>query len=320
MTPPDPLVLPQLSHDEIVGLKLPLDGVFAAVERAFIEHGKGAVEMPPKIGVHPRPGTFIHAMPAHIPALRVCGMKWVSGYPDNAARGLPTIAGLLILNDPDTGLPYALLDAQWITAIRTAVVSALIVRTCVRPGARLLAVAGCGVQGRQPLRCLLHVLPGIERVRLYDVRPESARRLAEEATTLASAAIEVVASPEACLRGAEVAATCTSGHLQVEEDWFPPGGTAAGVDSQVAWGRLFGKVKLVTDDERQAREFDKQGKYPGGLPPVHAELGQILIGARQGREHADERILGLPLGLAIADLAVAQLVWQASGKSRSSFA
>src|SRR5262249_40898541 len=125
-------VLPHLSHDEIVGLNLPLESVFAAIERAFIEHGKGSVEMPPKIGLHPHPGTFIHAMPAYIPALHACGMKWVSGYPGNAARGLPTIAGLLILNDPDTGLPYAMLDAQWITAIRTAIVSALIVKSCIR--------------------------------------------------------------------------------------------------------------------------------------------------------------------------------------------
>ena len=117
--------LPYLTHDDIVGLDLPPGDVFKAVEQAFVEHARGAVEMPPKIGVHPHPGTFIHALPAFIPALGACGMKWVSGFPANAERGLPTIAGLLILNDPDTGLPYALLDAQWITAVRTAVVSAL---------------------------------------------------------------------------------------------------------------------------------------------------------------------------------------------------
>jgi ornithine cyclodeaminase/alanine dehydrogenase len=302
-------MLPYLSHDEIIALNLPLASVFAAVETAFVQHAKRAVEMPPKIGVHPHPGTFIHAMPAYIPALRACGMKWVSGYPQNAERGLPTIAGLLILNDPDTGLPYAFLDAQWITAIRTATVSALIVKSCARQEPRLLAVAGCGVQGRHHLRCLLHVLPRIEQVRLYDVHTESARRLAEEASSYTRAAIDISTCPKTCLCAAEVAATCTSGRLEVEDDWFPSGGTAVGVDSHVAWGRLFGKVKLIMDDEPQAREFDKRGKYPGGLPAIHAELGQILIGARPGREHGDERIVGLPLGLAIADIAVAQVVW-----------
>lgn len=302
--------LPYLTHGDIVGLDLPLGDVFTAVERAFVEHARGAVEMPPKIGVHPRPGTFIHAMPAFIPALGACGVKWVSGFPENAARGLPTIAGLMILNDPETGLPFALLDAQWITAIRTAVVSALIVRTCVQPGARLLAVVGCGVQGRFHLRCLIHVVPGVERIRLHDVRADNAERLREEAAAYTRAVLEVAASPEAALRGADVAATCTSGRMEVGEDWLPPGGTAVGVDSHVAWGQLFGKAKLIMDDERQAREFDRHGKYPGGLPPVHAELGQLLIGAKRGREHSGERILGLPLGLALADLAVAQLIWQ----------
>jgi ornithine cyclodeaminase/alanine dehydrogenase len=289
---------------------LPLADVFAAVEAAFVEHGKGAVEMPPKIGLHTRPGTFIHAMPAFIPALGACGMKWVSGYPDNAALGLPTILGLLVLNDPKTGVPYALLDARWITAIRTAVVSALIVRCCVGPGARVLGVAGCGVQGRHHLRCLLHILPSVDRVRLFDVRAENAETLRQEAAGYTRAAVDVTTSPEDCLRGADVAATCTSGRIEVQDDWFPRGGTAVGVDSQVAWGRLFGKVKLIMDDERQAREFEKHGKYPGGLPPVHAELGQILTGARPGRESPDERILGLPLGLAVADLAMAQLLWK----------
>jgi ornithine cyclodeaminase/alanine dehydrogenase-like protein (mu-crystallin family) len=302
--------IPQLSHEEILGLNVPLESIFRAVERAFVEHGKGNIEMPPKIGVHTRPGTFIHAMPAYIPALGVCGMKWVSGYPGNAARQLPTIAGLVVLNDPENGLPYALLDAQWITAIRTAVVSALIVRCCPPVQSRCLGLAGCGVQGRFHLRCLLHVLPATQQVRLYDVREESARGLRDEASGYSRAAVEIVAGPEACLRGADVAATCTSGRLEVEDDWLPAGATAVAVDSHVAWGRLFGKVKLIMDDEQQARQFEKLGKYPGGLPPVHAELGQILTGAKPGRENNTERFLGLPLGLAIADLAVAQLVWR----------
>src|SRR5262245_43977180 len=117
--------LPQPSDEEIRDLNLPRENVFAAIEKAFVEHGKGNVEVPPKLGVDTRPRTFDHDMPAYVPALGLCGMKWVSGYPDDAARRLPTVAGLVVLNDPETGLPYALLDGQWITAIRTAVVSAL---------------------------------------------------------------------------------------------------------------------------------------------------------------------------------------------------
>jgi ornithine cyclodeaminase/alanine dehydrogenase len=301
-----------LSHEEILDLDVPLGELVETIEAAFREHGRGAVEMPPKVGIHTRPGTFIHAMPAWLPALRACGVKWVSGYPENQAGGLPTIAGLVILNDPETGLPRAILDARWITAVRTGIVSALIARTCASPGAGTLAIAGCGVQGRAHARAFLHVLPGIEELRLYDVREESARSLREELGGSFGGRIEIAPSPERCLRGAEIAATCTSGRtLEAEDDWLPPGGTAVGVDSHIAWGKLFSTVdKLVIDDERQAREFEKLGKYPGGLPKVHAELGQMLAGFRPGRESLRERILGLPLGLAIADIAVASLLYR----------
>ena len=98
--------------------------VIAALEAMFREKGAGRVEMPPKPGIHPRADAFIHAMPAYIPALGAAGIKWVSGYPDNQANGLPYIAGLLILNDPETGVPLAVMDAPWITAQRTGAATA----------------------------------------------------------------------------------------------------------------------------------------------------------------------------------------------------
>ena len=75
--------------------------------------------MPPKPGIHTMPDAFIHAMPAYIPSMRSAGIKWVSGYPENFKRGLPYITGLLILNDVETGIPYAVMDCTWITAMRT---------------------------------------------------------------------------------------------------------------------------------------------------------------------------------------------------------
>src|SRR5688500_14459750 len=95
-----------------------LDGVFRAKR-------EGAVEMPPKIGVHPRADAFIHAMPAYLPGADAVGIKWVAGYPENQALGLPYIHGLLTLSEPDTGRPLAVMDATWITEVRTAAASML---------------------------------------------------------------------------------------------------------------------------------------------------------------------------------------------------
>lgn len=313
-----------ISHQEILELDAPLERAFEAVEKALIEHAKREVEMPPKPGVHPLPRTFIHAMPAYIPALKACGMKWVGGFPGNVERGLPTITGLLVMNDPETGIPLAVMDARWITGIRTGIVSALIVRECAREDVRTLGVAGCGVQGRAHLRAILHVRPKIEEVRLYDVYAERAEELAKEAAGYTDASIKVSATPEECIRRMDVAATCTSGKtLEAPDEWLPEGGTAVGVDSHIAWGASFRTVeKFIMDDVEQAREFEKRGKYPGGLPEIYAEIGEILLGAKAGRETEKERILGLPLGLAVNDIALGRLIldlYEERGGSRQGF-
>ncbi|HDI00012.1 MAG TPA: ornithine cyclodeaminase family protein, partial [Firmicutes bacterium] len=94
-----------LSRSDVEAVALSMGRVIELLEKAFFEKGMGRVEMPPKPGVHPRPDAFIHAMPAYIPAMEAVGIKWVSGYPENSKRGLPYISGLLVLNDPETGLP-----------------------------------------------------------------------------------------------------------------------------------------------------------------------------------------------------------------------
>lgn len=299
-----------LTHDQIEAAALPLDACFDAIESAFREHARGRSEMPPKVGVHPAANSFLHAMPASLPGLGLCGMKWVSGFPRNAERGLPTIAGLVVLNNSNTGFPQAILDARWITAMRTAVVSSLFRRAFGDPTGHSAGLAGCGVQGRFHLRCLLHIRHDLEEVHLYDLVREKAEALRHEAAGWTTARIKVAGSPDSCLKGRSLCITCTSGDaLRAKDDWLPPGGTAVGVDSHVAWTDLFSRIdKFIVDDLAQCRSFEGQGKYRGPLPPVHAELGDVLAGLAPGRTNKDERILSLPLGLAIADIALARAV------------
>ena len=105
-----------LSQAEVASVGPTMAEIICALEQMFHEKGRGRVEMPPKPGIHTMPDAFIHAMPAYIPALKSAGMKWVAGYPENNARGLPYITGLVILNDPETGVPLAVMDCVWITA------------------------------------------------------------------------------------------------------------------------------------------------------------------------------------------------------------
>ncbi|HUV91871.1 MAG TPA: hypothetical protein VMV80_02190, partial [Anaerolineales bacterium] len=137
-----------LSRADVEEVGLEMATIIELLGDAFREKGAGRVEMPPKPGIHTQPDAFIHAMPAYIPALHSAGIKWVSGYPENQKRGLPYISGLLILNDDETGLPYAVMDCTWITAYRTAGASALSAKYLARPESEVVGILACGVQGR----------------------------------------------------------------------------------------------------------------------------------------------------------------------------
>ena len=114
-----------LSQADVERVNVSTRETIEALEQMFKEKGEGRVEMPPKPGIHPRLDAFIHAMPAYIPSMESAGIKWVSGYPQNKDKGLPYITGLLILNDPETGIPTAVMDCTWITAKRTGAATAL---------------------------------------------------------------------------------------------------------------------------------------------------------------------------------------------------
>src|SRR3970040_2286135 len=130
----DPGTILYLSRRDVEAVNLPMAEIIAALEAMFKEKGLGQTEMPPKPGIHTRPDAFIHAMPAYIPSLGASGVKWVSGYPDNQKKGLPYITGLLILNDPETGVPMAVMDCTWITAMRTGAATAVAAKYLARRG------------------------------------------------------------------------------------------------------------------------------------------------------------------------------------------
>ena len=165
-----------LSRADVEGLGLSMREVLRAVDDGFAAKGRGLTEMPPKPGIHTRPDCFIHAMPAYVREPEVAGLKWVSGYPPNPAKGLPYITGLLVLNDPETGVPLAVMDCAWITAMRTGASAGISAKYLARTDSEVAAVVGCGVQARPSLAALVETLPALAAVRCYDVLPEAAPR------------------------------------------------------------------------------------------------------------------------------------------------
>jgi ornithine cyclodeaminase/alanine dehydrogenase len=271
--------------------------------------------MPPKPGVHPGGNdNFIHAMPAYIPGLGSAGIKWVSGFPDNPERGLPYVAGLLILNDVETGLPLAIMDAGWITAMRTGAATAVAAKHLARPDASSIGILGCGVQGRSNLEALQAVLP-LARAHAFDTDREVAERYAREMGNRLDMQIEVVDEPRQAVVGCDVVVTAgpilKTPHATIRAGWFEAGGFASLVDYDSYWHAeaLQEADKVCTDELAQFLSHREAG-YFQSTPEIHADLGELAIGRKPGRETPEERILAVNLGLAMDDMAVAPLVYR----------
>jgi len=303
-----------LSRTDVERVALDMRTIIDLVDTAFREKGEGRVEMPPKPGIHPRPESFIHAMPASIPALHAAGVKWVSGFPANPARGLPYISGLVVLNDDDTGLPLAVMDCTWITGHRTGAATALAARHLARPDSETVAVVGCGVQGRTNLIALAALFP-VRKVFAYDVVPEAAARYAADMTTALEVEVVTVTAPRDAVVAAEM--VVTAGPLLkhptpvIGADWLQPGAFASAVDFDSYWkpDALSQIDKLATDDLPQFDYYRKVG-YFQRTPAPYASLDEIVVGRRPGRETEDERTMAMNLGLAIEDMAVAPEIYR----------
>jgi len=288
--------------------------IIAALEGMFAEKGAGRVEMPPKPGIHTRPDAFIHAMPAYIPQLEAAGLKWVAGYPGNQAKGLPYITGLLILNDPETGVPLAVMDCTWITAQRTGAATAVAAKRLARPDSATVGIVACGVQGRSNLEALRCAFP-LARVKAYDLSFDIARRYAREMEARLGIAVEPVREPADAVRGLDL--VVTSGPIlkrptpPIEPGWLAAGAFASLVDFDSSWqgAALREADKLATDDLAQMRYYRDEG-YFHDTPEPYADLGELVAGTKPGRETAAERTMAINLGLALEDMATATRIYR----------
>ncbi len=289
--------------------------VVEATEEVFLAKGSGRAEMPPKPGIHTREDSFIHAMPAYVEPAEAAGLKWVAGYPSNTSRDLPYISGLIILNDPDTGLPLSVMDATWITAMRTGAATAVAARYLARAGSRSLAILGCGVQGRSNLQALMEVLKNLERVLAYSTRAESAQQFGRECQERYDLPCTVCDSPLEAVRPADVIVTAGPPIVRdpspvILPDWIQEGAFICTLDydSYLTPAAMHEVDAFVTDDIEQLLYYKNDG-YFAGIPEHPQELAEIVCGHKPGRQSETERIASVHLGLALEDVATARLIY-----------
>ena len=273
----------------------------AAVRAAFEAYARGEWTMPPKVYVPAYPAGDFRAMPALGAGHAL--LKWVTSFPGNPARGLPTVIGLVLLSDASDGRLKAVLDAAAVTALRTGAAAVLAAETLGRPDARTAAVIGAGVNGRAAARTFL--ARGRETL-IWDVDAARARAAADELGARAASREEAFA--------ADLLVTVTPGReIVLPRDSLRPGQHASlmGADGP-------GKAEIAVDELARVRVFCddwEQASHNGDL--VHAveagtlgreavtELGAVLAGSASGRQSDDEVTVFDSTGLAIQDLAIA---------------
>ncbi len=305
-----------LSYDDVCSIGLSMAQIVDIAEKVFLEKGHGRYEMPPKPGIHPAPDAFIHAMPSYLHGMQAAGMKWVSGFPENQKKNLPYISGLLILNDPETGIPIAVMDCTWITAMRTGAATAVAAKYCARSDSEVLAIIACGVQGRTNLEALSVVCPRLKIVRAYDINKESQelfiREMRERFPLLQ---IESVDNPRDAVKDADI--IVTSGPILkhpspvIEASWIPAGVFASPVDFDSYWkGEALLKAdRFLTDDSAQLFYYQSQG-YFKVLPAEVIELHDVVTGKIEGRQGPDERIISMNLGISLLDMGTARTIYE----------
>jgi len=274
--------------------------------------------MPPKMGVHTRPDCFIHAMPAYVQEPEVAGLKWVSGYPPNAALGLPYIGGLLVLNDCDTGLPLAIMDCSWITAMRTGASAGISARYLARAGSETAAMIGCGVQARTSLMALVEELPALREVRCYDLYPEACQRfIADMRLQFPALAYVTCASAPEAAGSADVVVTATpvvvAPEPVLDAGMLRQGALAVSLDHDSAWTNAAMREceKFYSDDIGQLLETKAHGLYFSGIPEtITADIGELAAGLTAGRENDSERIFSMNMGIAVDDMVTARVLYE----------
>jgi alanine dehydrogenase len=290
-----------------------------AVAQAFAQLSMGKASVPLRTSVETEQGVSLF-MPAHLPDSESTALKVVSVYPDNRSLGLPTIMAMVVVVDGRTGRPLAVMDGTYLTALRTGAASGVATDLLAREDAQIVALFGAGVQGRTQLEAVCTVR-GIEEIRVFDINQGASQKLVAEMAGqgLVPENVLVANSRREAVRGADIVVTATTSHSPVFDGRdIAPGTHINGIGSYTPEMRevdekVVERAKIVVDSREGclAEAGDLIIPIEAGLiteTDIYAELGEIVAGAKPGRESRQEITFFKSVGNAVQDAAVA---WKA---------
>ncbi|MEJ2639234.1 MAG: hypothetical protein P8010_06635 [Desulfosarcinaceae bacterium] len=287
---------------------LPMRDAIDAVGQAFKQFSLGNAEVPLRTRLSTEKGVTL-LMPAYLRESRHLAVKTVSVYGDNPRLGLPTVAALVQVLDPETGLPKALLEGDTLTALRTGAAGGLAAELLAREDAGRVALFGAGVQSRSQLEAVLTVRR-ITHVAILDLNPAAAARLAAEVATWPDAPeMSVATDPAAAVKDADIVVAATTSRKPLFDGRdLRPGTHVTGVgaftpEMQEIDPHTIGRARVVVDSREAC--LAEAGDIIAAEARISAEIGEILAGSRPGRRDDTEITFFKSVGIAAQDAAAA---------------
>ncbi len=294
------------------------------IEKVFRYLGEGKVQMPPKVYIHLDKfnGDF-RAMPAYVGPMNSCGIKWVNVHPDNREKGLPTVIAMIILSDPTTGFPLSVMDATYVTALRTGAAGGVAVKYLARKDSKSVALVGCGAQAKTQLEAIREVLD-IKVVRVWGITASEAAAFKRGIPKERSLKVKIASTVRSCVEDSDIIVTTTPSRKPlVRSGWIKPGThiNAIGADAkgkQELDPRILKKAKIVVDSWEQASHSGeinvplKKGQLK--KKDIYADIGEVVIGGKKGRKNSREITVFDSTGLAVQDIAIARLLYKKARK------
>lgn len=309
-----------LSEQQVQSL-IDIDELIDALAQAHVQYSTGKTVMPVRLVVPlPQIQGRITSMPGFLTEDKALGMKVVTYFQDNPKNNLPAILATIMLFSAETGKIIATMDGSYITAIRTACASAMATKALANPQNGVLGILGAGVQARTHIQALIRVRK-IEKIKLYSPSGASAAAVKKEMESQVKCAIDVANSAEEAVRGADLVVTATTAKEPIlRSAWLKPGVHINAVgshrpDLREIDGATLARAKIIVDsrDAIMAECGDillalKEKSIAENA--IHAEIGEVLAKVKPGRTDQDEITLYKSVGIAIQDVAAANLVYR----------
>jgi ornithine cyclodeaminase len=320
-----------LSQEDVIESGgLDMDGTMKAIEQSFTLHGKNDIVQPSKPVIRwGGPETEetrgrIMTMPSYLGGkLNVAGMKWIPSMPANPKKlGMPRASAIIILTDPNNGFPLSIMDGTIVSAMRTGAATGIGARYLANPDSSTVGIIGAGVQSRTQLMAINSAFKEqLTKIKVFDLNQEKTESFAKEMTEELNVDVIAVKSAEEAIRDSDIVVTATmSTYPYVKADWLKEGAFHSEIsfwDTDAS--ELVHYDKVVVDDFEHVKHHAVDVSYraveEGFIKEESiANLGDIILGKKEGRTNPKEKILFNPIGMSIHDISEAYRVYQNAKK------